>query len=267
MFGNTPSGAILIHKGAKVSVRRVKRETEGLLAAIRREATVRGFDLVGVVDAADYDAAAPPGHRIGDVWAGACAAIVIGNAGPRFWDRFRGEQKGRLDRVEGEDPLDAFTVRETAPLRALITEGGFTERTVYPFFGATDHALSFRELGIAAGFGVRSVLGLVLSPVYGPWIASRAAVLTDAPLAPAGRQARFDPCTTCPAPCIDVCPGDAFPGRQWSPQACLTAKSRLEPCRTRCLSRIHCVYGSDYRYTPEETAYHDTYPVPGKKDR
>lgn len=250
-----------------MSDRRVTSETEGLLAAIRREAAARGFDLVGVVDAAAYDAAAPPGHRIGDVWAGACAAIVIGNAGPRFWNRFRGEHKGRLDRVEGEDPLDAFTVRETAPLRALLTEGGFTERTVYPFFGATDHALSFRELAIAAGFGVWSVLGLVLSPVYGPWLASRAAVLTDAPLVPTGRHESFDPCTACPAPCIDVCPGDAFPGRQWSARACLTAKSHLEPCRTRCLSRIHCVYGSDFRYASEEMAYHNTTPLPAEKDR
>ncbi len=250
-----------------MSSRPLASEPEGLLAAIRCEAGSRGFDLVGVVDAAVYDAAAPAGHRIGDVWEEAHAAIVIGNAGPRFWNRFRGEHKGRLDRAKGEDPLDGFTVRETAPLSAILAERGFTERTVYPFFGATDHALSFRELAIAAGFGVWSVLGLVLSPVYGPWIASRAAILTSTPLAPTGRLESFDPCSACPAPCIDICPGDAFPGRQWSARACLSAKSRLEPCRQRCLSRIHCVYGSEYRYAPEEMAYHGTYPPSAQKDR
>ncbi|MFQ5457517.1 MAG: hypothetical protein ACE5FC_03540, partial [Myxococcota bacterium] len=233
--------------------------TAGLLSAIRREAAARGFDLVGVVDPAAYDASAPAGHRLGELSADARAAVVVGNAGPALWRRFRCAHPGILDRRAGADPLDDFTRAEIAPLLQLLEARKFAVSAFYPFFGATDHALSFRELGIAAGFGVWSVLGLVLHPVYGPWIAVRAALLTGAPLHPTGRLDGFAPCRDCPAPCIAVCPGGAFPDRQWSAAPCLAAKARLDPCRTQCLSRIHCVYGASHRCEPEEMAYHSTW--------
>ena len=234
-------------------------EVSGLLTTLRREAAGAGLDLVGVVDAAAYDGAAPAGHRLGDLWSGAGVAVVVGSAGPLFWRRFRSARPGALPRRGEGDPLDAFTIRSVAPLRAMLRARGFAERTVYPFFGA-DHALSFRALASAAGFGAMSVLGLVLHPAFGPWIASRAAILTDAPFEPTRPLDAFDPCRDCPAPCIAVCPGGAFPEGRWVAEPCLAAKRTLAACRSSCLSRIHCVYGDEYRYGPEEMAYYSTYP-------
>lgn len=237
-----------------------------LVTALRREAAGRGLDLLGVVDAAVFDRAAPAGHRLGEVWPAARTAVVLGNAGSLFWSRFRQARPGPLPREGEADPLDDFTRASVAPLRAMLRDRGHAERTVYPFFGAADHALSFRELATAAGFGAMSVLGLVLHPAFGPWIAARAAILTDAPLPPTRPLDAFDPCRDCPAPCVEVCPGEAFPGKQWSAEACLAAKQALEPCRASCLARLHCVYGEEYRYGPEEMAYHSTWPRTARKE-
>ncbi|MDP3939451.1 MAG: hypothetical protein Q8R92_15130 [Deltaproteobacteria bacterium] len=234
-------------------------ETAGLLTALRREAAGRGLDLVGVVDAAAYDRAAPSGHRIGEVWPGTGVAVVIGSAGPLYWSRFRVARPGTLPPKGQGDPLDDFTIESVAPLRAMLRAAGYAEQTLYPFFGA-DHALSFRALGSAAGFGAMSVLGLVIHPAFGPWIAARAAILTDAPLEVTRPLDSFDPCRDCPAPCIAVCPGGAFPEGRWAAEPCLAAKRAQEVCRSSCLSRIHCVYGEEYQYGPEEMAYYSTYP-------
>jgi hypothetical protein len=232
---------------------------------VRQAAAVWGLNLVGVIDAAEYDADAPAGHRFWDVWAAARTAVLFGNAGPGLWDRFR----ARFDRDSPPDrcahPLDAYTVEAVESLLSLFRERRWAARAAFPFFGAEGPTLSFRQLAVAAGFGVESVLGLILHPEFGPWVATRAAIRTDVALRPTGPLAVFDPCTACPAPCVTACPGGAFPDRRWSVSICLEAKRTLAPCRSSCLSRIHCVFGTSWRYSPEEMAYYSTYPT-GEED-
>ncbi len=243
-----------------MSTKRSTSDANALLAAVRAAAAPWGLNLVGAVDARAYDATAPAGHRLRDVFPDARSAVIVGNAGPAFWERFRERVSREPALARRSHPLDAHTVEVVAPLRRLFRERGFAERTVFPFYGAEDHALSFQRLAMAAGFGVDSVLGLVLHPAFGPWIATRAAVLTDVLLIASGPIEGFDPCTRCPAPCVAVCPGGAFPERHWSASLCLKAKQTLEPCRETCLSRIHCVFGAGHRYPDDEMAYHSTAP-------
>lgn len=219
-----------------------------------------GLNLFGVIDAAAYDADAPAGHRLRDVWPGVRSALVVGSAGPLFWERFRARVAREPALGQRADPLDAHTVDAVAPVVALFHEQGITTRAVFPFHGARDHALSFPQLALRAGFGVDSVLGLVLHPEYGPWLATRAALLTDAALPASVPLAGFDPCTNCPAPCVAACPGGAFPERRWSHAICLDAKRRLDPCRASCAARIHCVFGVAHRYPDDAIAYHCALP-------
>jgi len=212
------------------------------------------------VDAAAYDADAPAGHRIADVWPAARTAFVLGSAGPLFWERFRARLARTPAQAKCPDPLDAHTMDVVAPLVALFREEGVVARAVYPFHGARDHALSFRQLALRAGFGADSVLGLVLHPEHGPWLATRAALLTDAALPVSAPLSGFDPCTNCPAPCIAACPGGAFPDGRWSHAICLDAKGRLDPCRASCPARIHCVFGPAQRYPEDAMAYHCALP-------
>ena len=230
------------------------------LEGVRVAAAKWGLNLLGVVDAGSYDARAPAPHRIRDVWPAARTAVIIGNAGPAFWDRFIARVEGEGGIAAGPDPLDAHTVSIVEPLAELFRAEGHRVRVAYPFYGVTDHSLSFQKLSIEAGFGVDSVLGLVLHPDYGPWVAARAALLTDAPLPPSQTLSEFDPCGPCPAPCITACPGSAFRERRWSATRCLEAKRTLEPCRASCASRLHCVYGREHRYSDAEMAYHSSLP-------
>jgi epoxyqueuosine reductase QueG len=235
------------------------------LEALRAAAANWGLNLLGVVDAERYDARAPAPHRISDVWPAARTAVVIGSAGPAFWDRFIARVRGTGPIAAGPDPLDAHTVDIVEPLAQMVRAQGHTVRAVYPFYGAAGHSLSFQKLSIEAGFGVDSVLGLVLHPKYGPWVAARAALLTDALLPASGPLSGFDPCGPCPAPCITACPGSAFPERRWSAPRCLEAKRALEACRASCSARLHCVYGREHRYAREEMAYHSS--LPGDRAR
>jgi hypothetical protein len=237
------------------------------LPDLRAAASGAGLNLLGVVDAHAYDAAAPAKHRLRDAWSPARSALVFGSAGPAFWDRFCDHLGAPPLRSADAHPLDAFTIACLKPLRALVHRQGLAERTLYPFDGARDHAVSFQKLAMAAGFGAQSVLGLVLHPEFGPWVAARAAILTDALLRPTKPLSAFDPCNGCASPCVDACPGDAFPDHQWSASICLEAKRTVDACRQTCLSRINCVFGHGSRYSAEEMAYHSTLPESLAKTR
>ena len=220
------------------------------------EAAAWGMNLAGVIDAEAYDSGAPAGHRLRDAWPAAGSALILGSAGPLFWERFLARRAREPALARLDDPLDAHTVDVVAPIVTLFREQGVAARAVFPFYGAQDHALSFRCLSFRAGFGADSVLGLILHPEYGPWNAARAAVLTAASLPPSMPLSAFRPCVGCPAPCVAACPGDAFPDGRWSDTICLEAKRQIEPCRTSCLARIHCVIGAAHRYPEDEMAYH-----------
>jgi len=237
-------------------------DTQGrrLLDDIRPQAAAWGLNLAGVVDAQAYDADAPTGHRITDVWPAARSAFVLGSAGPFFWERFRERVAHDPSLARRPEPLDAHTVDAVAPIVEMFRSRGIAARPLFPFFGAADHALSFQRLAVRAGFGADSVLGLVLHPEFGPWLAARAAILTDVPLPLSDPLGGFDPCTGCPAPCIAACPGGAFPEGRWAASRCLDAKRSLDPCRASCLARIHCVFGVAHRYPDEAIAYHCALP-------
>ena len=42
----------------------------------------------------------------------------------------------------------------------------------------------------------------------------------------------------------------------WDMKACTTAKIENEECARGCAARHECVLGKEYRYPPEEIAYH-----------
>ena len=136
--------------------------------------------------------------------------VVIGNGGGALWDALKSHAARNPGWWNRENPLDDFT-REVverdlaAPLRA----SGLRCTTVYPFM-SNGRTLSFIELGKVAGIAGPSILGVTVHPVYGPWIAFRAALLLDEELDSPGDALGFDPCPTCTArTCIPACPANA----------------------------------------------------------
>jgi epoxyqueuosine reductase len=226
---------------------------------IRQAAFPHGLNLVGAVPAARYDAAVKPESRVSTIAPRARSIAVIGNGGGEFWKAFKRHVDANPGWSERDNPLDDFT-RATVEreVGGMLAAQRIAHETIYPFMsgGAT---LNFMEAGRAAGLSGPSILGVMVHPTYGPWIAFRAAILLEEPIDAPGEALGFDPCPSCTArTCISACPGEAvhFP-QGWNIPKCLTHRVEVEAdCAARCHARAACVLGPEHRYPEEELAYH-----------
>ena len=141
--------------------------------------------------------------------------------------------------------VEAAAARLPGPSRALFAfeqrGGGFAD---------------FVALGRAAGLGAPGRLGLLLHPVYGPWLSIRAVLLCALRLEPTPPLAAFDPCSGCPAPCAAACPGAALSGPRFDVAACAATRRREPGCQLRCDARRACVLGPEHAYSGEAEAHH-----------
>lgn len=212
----------------------------------------RGLGLVGVARREAYDARVAEGLRIVDRGFAVRSVIVIGNAGGSFASR-------ALARAGGTgDPIDAFTVETVEEaLVPLLEELGVRHRIAWPF-RFTEERLSFMDLATAAGLASPSLLGVLVHPRYGPWIALRAAVLVDVELEAERPAGGFDPCPSCvERPCLAACPGGVVRHPQgWDVPGCIDHRLRTGDCEDRCHARFACVYGPEHRYEDDVLRYH-----------
>ncbi len=235
---------------------------EPFLARLGERLAPHGLNLVGATPAARYDAVVPGHWALGPFAPEVHTVVVIGNGGTRFWQAFR-RHLDHAPRVAMEpDPLDAFTrsavVDAVAPLGAEL---GGSVRIVYPF-DRRPPVLSFVHLAECAGLGRPSLLGILVHPEFGPWIALRAALLLPFAVVAPRPADGFDPCPTCiERPCIAACPAGAVGSAGWDVPRC--AAHRLsgagDGCDAGCHARIACVLGPAHRYPPDALAFHQAY--------
>jgi hypothetical protein len=216
-----------------------------------------GLNVIGATPIAAYDAGLPAGRRLGTLLPAARTAIVIGNGGGAFWEVFRVHCRRRADLARHPDPVDAFT-REVVE-RAVATAVPPPVRILYPF-RFPDDPVSFMRLAECAGLGRRSLLGVLVHPLYGPWMALRAALLVpDVVHAPRPADG-FDPCPACrERPCMAACPAGAVADGGWDVPRCAAHRAATpDPCATRCHARSACVLAPEHRYPDEALAYHQS---------
>ncbi len=167
----------------------------------------------------------PDAWRSGALLPRARSAIVVASGGRSLWDAFSRSPEFAAT----ADPLDAYTRRVTEAAVAELPDGA---RALFSFERRGDEYADFVELGRVAGLGAPSRLGLLLHPIYGPWLSLRAIVLTRAQWEiGAGGPRDFDPCRDCPAPC--------------------EAAGRDPVARRRA-----CVIGPDHAYSEAALAHH-----------
>lgn len=224
-----------------------------LFAPMRACGAEVGLNLIATVPVTRYDAHAAEPYQARRIRPSARTIIVIANGGRAFWTAFLehcATHPGWRDRLH---PLDDFT-RYIVEQRLMPLVSG--AQPVYPFVG-DGPTLNFMQLGISAGLAGPSLLGVVINPTYGPWIAFRAALLIDADLNSATPES-FDPCPRCaPRTCIPACPIGAITPTGWDIPKCLTYRLEVEAdCAPRCHARAACVIAPDQRYSDDELAYH-----------
>jgi hypothetical protein len=218
----------------------------------------RGLNLVGTTDAERYDASVPARWAIGPRAPHVRSVLVIGHGGGAFWTHFQRARAADPALAAAADPLDAFTRAVVTTAVAPVAAG---LPIVYPFeAGAT--ALSFVHLAESAGLGRPSLLGVLVHPEFGPWIALRAAVLLPFPCSAPRPADGFDPCPRCvERPCIGACPAAAVGPVGWDVPRC--ADHRLsgagDGCDGGCHARLACVYGQAHRYPPDALAFHQAH--------
>lgn len=218
-----------------------------------------GLNLVGATTPAAYDALVPSAHRLGPVERGAVAVLVLGNGGAAFWDAHRRAVLADPTRPR-PDPIDAFTAtimrEQVAP---FLAEAGI-DATIRMPFETTTPLVSFVHLAEAAGLGHRSLLGVLVHPEWGPWMALRGAVFVDRPIVAPRPAAGFDPCPGClDRPCIAACPAGAVRTPEgWDVPRCVDHRraGAVDPCATGCHARLACVYGRHARYPADALAHH-----------
>ncbi|HVN63139.1 MAG TPA: hypothetical protein VMT58_00770 [Candidatus Binataceae bacterium] len=218
-----------------------------------------GLNLAAAVSIERYDAAVKEASRAGTIDQRAKSIVVVGNGGGAMWEALKRHANQNPGWWERANPLDDFTretiEREVAP---VVIAAGVRCTVVYPFVSAGP-TLNFIELAKIAGIAGPSILGVAVHPLYGPWIAFRAALLVDELIDEPGEAAEFDPCPSCAArSCIAACPVGAvsFPAG-WDIPKCLAYRVEAEAdCAPQCHARANCVLGPEHRYPDDELAYH-----------
>ncbi len=207
-----------------------------------------GLGLTGTLPIEIYDALVPEPWRSLRLAASARGALVVGNAGRALWERFVASPERALAR----DPLDAYTRRVLDEVAQIpdppAAIGFYADRRdgVY---------LPLVALARRAGFGTPGRVGVLIHPVYGPWLGVRA-VLLLAEDVPFHEPAVYAPCDGCPAPCATACHGKVIGSTGVDAAACYQVRLTHPACATRCDARSACVVGPEHAYSAEQTAHH-----------
>jgi hypothetical protein len=218
------------------------------LERVRALLDAAGFNLTGGLAAAEYDALVPPAWGLAELAPRARGALVVGHAGRALWPRFAASPEARLDR----DPLDRYTARVIASAAAQAGPGAGFALYSEQRGGAYAPLVALAQ---RAGLGTPGRVGVLLHPVWGPWISFRALLFTPEPLA-AVEPAVFSPCDGCPAPCASACHGSAITAHGLDAQRCYATRLSLPACALRCDARLACPVGREHAYPAAQIAHH-----------
>jgi hypothetical protein len=216
-------------------------------AACDRVLDAAGLNVRGCLAVARYDALVPAEWASNALAPEAKSVLVLAAGGRAFFGAFAASPEATRE----ADPIDAFTTRV---VRAAAT--AIDGHAAFAFERRGGGFADFVALARAAGLGAPSRLGLLLHPVYGPWMSIRAVVLTPWDLAPTAVPVDFDPCPGCAAPCLTACPGDAPRPEGFDVDRCAATRRIAPGCRNRCDARRACVVGPEHRYSDAAESHH-----------
>ncbi len=225
---------------------------EALERRVARLLDAAGLDLRGVLAPVEYDARVPPAWRCAALLPGARSVWVVGSGGRALWTA---AQAGAALHAS-PDPLDAHTEGALGACVEWLRSEGQAAVAAFAHERRAGAYADFVALGHAAGLGAPSRLGLLVHPVYGPWLSLRALLVTALATRPSAPRPDFDPCRGCPAPCAAICHGEALAPAGFEIRRCAATRLREPRCAQRCDARRACVLGQEHAYVEVAEAHH-----------
>lgn len=200
-----------------------------------------GIDLIHPFRREWYDDAVETAARLPGPEGPETLSVLAGNT-RAMWPRFLEGADRTLD-----DALDGWIEETFSRALTPIT----SVRDVIFSHEPPPRRLPMQRLARHSGFTPLSEGQLLAHPVYGPWFALRAVIVTDVPGPSGARPAVGPPCAGCDAPCKP-----AFE------HACEANDARVKPGLLRqnwrpwLAVRDACPVGRDHRYSEEQIRFH-----------
>ena len=176
-------------------------------------------------------------------------ATQLGAGGRLLWQHLGG------DLTDSGHPLDTFSVNAAG---RVVTEywGGGEVEILYP----GPIPVPLQQLGVFAGWSHVSPLGIGINTEFGTWFAYRALFALDNPLQePVPLASQGTPCDRCEEkPCRSACPAGAVRlHKSFDLDRCVSHRLKsASSCADRCLARLACPVGQDWRYDEDQLVYH-----------
>jgi len=218
-----------------------------ITAGIAGACVPAGLDLAQPFQVAWYNTAVDPAYRLPDLGRPRALGVLVGNT-RALWPHFRAALRAQPALRDDADPLERYTSAcVLAALRPLA------ER--YAVRWAHDpppRRVAMQQLGHVSGLAHLSAGRLNVHPVYGPWIALRAAVVIDADGPPGPPPDPPNPCADCAHAC-----GPAFERAAAALRRRTVDQPGLGDTWDLWLAvRDACPLGRAHRYGDEQIAYH-----------
>jgi len=237
-----------------------KSQFNGLKATLSQH----GFNITHGKNVRDLNANHPTLKQLLHLFPKTQSILLIANGGPMLWQHYSTWLERQIKTYV--HPLDTYTY-ET--LHRVFYENHFHPdqcKLCFPFYEEQlpeGGWINFQALGLETNLSVFSPLGLNLHRKFGPWTSFRGlALLDDVGDYPNDEEVGlFNPCPTCSAPCISICPPQAISRNGLDHKACYTF--RLQPeksaCFDKCQAREACPIAQEEQFPREEIAYHYTF--------
>jgi len=238
-----------------------------VLEELRRHFLDSGFNLTLAIEAFKYSSANSDANKLDPLFPNARSIILVGFGGKQFWSIFQDYLRNNPDfKANNVDLIDSYSVLKFNEAKQILESNKISFDAAYPF-GEDTLRLNFLKLGELGGAGVPSLLGILLHPVYGPWISLRGALITDMELDQYDLPlSDFSPCPSCNKPCIAACPVSTISESGWDWESCMRYRISDETCSHSCASRRACPYGKDEQYSELQLHYHHEFVLKSVKE-
>jgi len=226
-----------------------------------------GFNIALTVDPHEYNKTPGITKNIETLFSETNSVILVGFGGNNFWQIFQGYLKRNPEfKINNIDLIDNYSVIKFNEASKILDKYRILHKFVFPF-GENALDLNFLRLGELAGAGVPSLLGILLHPVYGPWISLRGAILMNLKLEDYSSPiSDFAPCPSCDKPCIPACPAHTVSVSGWDWDACMRFRLSDTTCAATCASRRACPWGKEQQYLDEQLEYHHKFVLKSARD-